>query len=601
MSHRILSVAAAIAAVSPAPATAADAADERARIEEARALLQERLVDAESKGVVALKGGRADGGAGEAPGDGLREARPALRVGEIRSISCLTPDMLSETAAAIGGDPIGAIDALRKAVLDRENNLRREIELQLAVSYLVIGFSEEAGAIVRDMDDPRAVATAALADLMSGAPVGADLSVLQSCGQLSAVIREASRAQAGEEARIGDAEIQLLSSLPDPVAVPIAEIFALAAIDHGDLDLARKLEASIAEARRSGALTPAQSILRVALKGGDAPKETVIAAMAPIAAAPGPMRARAIEALSAALPATDVSRDAQAFDLDLEDAAASASDPGDRAKLYMILAGRRAMNADAEASVKALVKSVSADSSAMTAATRAASRLLGEALSAADADRRLDALAAIVTTDGFAARTLEEDTAKRAIAELTALGASDAVGAVLSDRGEPAPSIHLALAASMMRAGDYDAAWKTIEPYAAEPEFVELAFRIGAARDDPAALRIAERSAAALMNDEIAARAAWRRGDWAQAESALTKTIDEKADAKVAERLALAALANGRNSPPAALESILSTARNGGALRRLFSQPAKDPDAARAFAEGVAEEIAFIRERIAHE
>ncbi|MFZ5616717.1 MAG: hypothetical protein ACOZAA_05270, partial [Pseudomonadota bacterium] len=413
MSVRVASLILAIGVLSPMFASANDDANERALIEAARASLKERLIDAESKGVVALKGQPDPAGAGGAADPSSRKTaaqeRPALRTGEIRSIACLTPDMLSETAAAISADPIGAIDALKKVVLDPQNKYRREIELQLAVSYLVIGFAEEAGATVKEIDDPRATAVAALAALMSGAPADVEFDSLSSCGRLVALIREAARAREGEAPQMGGAEIELLSSLPDPVAAPIEEILALAALDHGDIDLARELDEAIARMRRSGDLSPAQSLIRIATGEKDAPNEQAIAAISPIAAAPGPLQARAIATLFEASPVTDASAEAMGLALDLEDAAAFASNPRDRAELNLILAGRGARGATIQASIKALAKSAAAAATKSAAASEAARRLLGDALRAGDADRRLDALAAIVANGGFAARSLDED------------------------------------------------------------------------------------------------------------------------------------------------------------------------------------------------
>lgn len=602
MSARIALLILVIGLFSSPLASASDSADERARIEAARASLKERLIDAESKGVVALKGQSDPAGAASARPREAAHERPALRAGEIRSIACLTPDMLSETAAAIAVDPVGAIDALKNAILDPQNKYRREIELQLAVSYLVIGFAEEAGATVREIDDPRATAIAALASLMSGAPAGADIGSLSSCGKLAALIGEAARAREGAAPQMGEAEIELLSSLPAPVAAPISEILALAALDHGDIDLARELDETIARMRKSGDASPAQSLIRITTGEKNATKEQAIAAISPIAAAPGPLQARAIAALSEALPVTDISTEAAGLALDLEDAAASASNPRDRAELNLILAERGAGSISIQAGVKALAKSAAADAAKSISASEAARRVLGDALRADDADRRLDALAAIVASDGFAARSLDEDAATRAISELTMLGAADAVRDILSARGAPARSARLAIGAAALRAGDYDDAWMALEPYAAQPEFANLVFDVSAARGDAAAMRQAKTAAEASGNQEVKARIAWRSGDFAAAETALSRTIGDAADKKTAERLALAALASGRKSAPAGLASVLSGADNGAALLLgFFQEPPQELGAAKAFAEEIAGEIAFIRGRIAHE
>ncbi len=577
-------------------APAAGEGDEE-KIERAREALKKRLLDAETKGVVAIKGSRAAAppAADEAGESADEVARPALTPAARQAArppavvtSCLTADMIADLAAATAADPMGSIQSLQNLLLDNEAEYRGEIELQLATAYLAIGFAEEAGAIARGRTDARAVGVAALAALMQG---GADpdhgaLAAHLSCGPLYGVAMKALRAADGVPPTLTSEEAALMQSLPPAIASPIAGALALSMLDHGERDHARALRPLIADAAVA-------AIVDASLTQAS---DSAIAALAPVAADPGPMQARAIEALAASAASHP---DANALvDENLADAAASAPGGRDRSRLNELLAGRLAMAGKIEESLRALGRSAGADKASPAATTAAA--LLGDALKGPADDKRLQALSALANEPDFASHVLGEDAAGRAIEDFMALGAARELQAFLDARGVTGTARDHALARALLRAGDADGAATLVGPHASRPEFQDLAFKIAAARDDAAAFDAMLHEAERRGDLDLVARIAWRRGDFERAATARS-AIEESGDGAAAERLALALLAARRAAPSAALPSQKKGAMAG--LRHMFSPPpANSGDGAlRAFAEGVATEIAYIRKRRAHE
>lgn len=546
-------------ALASEPSSAAPPRDGSERVERARAALLQRLSDAKEDGVVEIRG----------DGPQTPSRTPAVA-------ACLTTEMLIGADTATAGAPMETIESLRRLLLDGDGDERAEIDLQLAIAYLVVGFAEEARAIARAHDDPRAVAIAAIADVMSGEMIAG----AAGCGDLYELAVKADRARAGGAPHLSETEIAMIAALPDPISAPIAEVFALAARDHQDQMLANRLRPLLDRDSKAAAFFEEPANASAALKQ--------------IASDPGPMQARAIEALAtAADPAA-----ASVVDENLEDAAARAA-PHDRRRLGDLLVARGADQERIAASIRALRRAAARDPA--SPATRQAGAILRAAVAGKDSDKRLQALAAIASEHKFAAPALDDDAARRAIDELIAFGAVDALTRVLDARGAAGDDRDLALGGALARAGDIDKAWLIAAPHEGEAPFSPLLFRLAAMRGDAASVATAARAAASAGDQVSEARLAWRAGDWKRAQAAFEGALAKSPDDAVAEKLALAALASARSQAPPTISRTKNPAIN--ALHHMFAPRPEQPTdrALRRFGKGVAIEADFIKKRLAHE
>jgi len=578
-----------LSAVDPAGAEPAPVGGEQVRIEEARAAFRERLSDAQSKGIVFLKGGASP--AIPAP------ARPAqrLRVGDANPITCLTADMLSQTAAIVEVEPSQTIEALQNVLVDGRDGDRGELELQLAAAYLVIGFAEEAAAVASGRKDARAAAIVSLARLMSGAPPVADgAAAYVGCGDFYWTIARVEGMLAGGAVDVSDRDIDFLKSLPQPVAAPIAEALAITALDRGDRRAAARLKEILDRSASSSRRADAAAFIDTALRQPALTPEEMQTALTPIAAEPGPLRDRAIIALAPVL-AQAADHDAHlAFDNDLEDAAAGRSSLG--AALGLLLAERRERRGDLTGSLRQLAKEHRAGEAKDGAAATAAQRLLAAALHAGGADRRLQALAAIAAEPAVAAPVLNDADFELVVSEFVAVGAAEALDAFLSARGVAPKARRAIVARTLVRAGRFGEAKDIARPDAGDPAIAEILFTANAF-EDKSENQSAAQSASYAGRPDLLARLAMRRGDWKAAEADFARIGAAALAEENAERMAIAALANGRAAPPpAALEALQ---RNGSELPGFFA-PAQLQSAA-SVAENVEREITFIRRRISHE
>lgn len=575
-------------ALDPAGAEPAPVAGEQLRIEEARAALRARLSDAQSKGIVSLKGDAPP--AAEAPEkDAFR-----LRVGDANPVTCLTVDMLSQTAAIVEKEPNRTIEALQQVIVDGRDGDRGELELQLATAYLVIGFAEEAAAVASDRKDARAAAILSLARLTVGAappPEGA--AAYGGCGEFYRAIARVEKMIAGGAVEIADSDIRFLQSLPPPVAAPIAEALAIAALDHGERRAAERLKKILDALGPSSRRADASAYIDAALRLPALSPEEAQDALAPIAAEPGPLRQRAVIALAPVMAnsADDAAR--LAFENDLEDAAAGPASFS--AALGLLLADRRERRGDVAGSLRQLA-GAHAEGDATKSAASSARRLLAAAFDNGDADRRLQALAAVVAEPAFATPTLDAADFDMVVDELVGVGAAEALDAVLAARGVAPNARRAGVARALLRAGRAREATDLSGADAGDPEFAEILFRASAIASGPESQPTAQ-SAARTGRPDLLAREAMRRGDWKAAEAAFARIGADAPPADTAERMAIAALANGRAGPPPA---ALAALRRGGSDLPDFFTPAEGRPAA-SVAENIEREIAYIRRRISDE
>jgi hypothetical protein len=121
----------------------------------------------------------------------------------------------------------------------------------------------------------------------------------------------------------------------------------------------------------------------------------------------------------------------------------------------------------------------------------------------------------------------------------------------------------------------------------AAPLIVEAAFQTG---ERERALQAAKLANTAGRSSRLLGDVAWRSGDFEGVYAAYSAASPSDLDAGALERLALSAMAVNR-SPP-----LLRSAPPG--LRHFFASPPRNVREALRFAEGVAAEAQFIRERI---
>lgn len=553
-------------ALRPAVAEPAPDGGDKDRIEQARASLQERLSDAQSKGVVLLKGDAR-------PSAHRAEAARVLRPGDANPVTCLTPTMLAETAALVEKQPSRTIDSLQDLLVDGRDGDRGELELQLATAFLVIGFAEEAAAVAAGRKDARAAAIVSLARLMSSAPPAADgAAAYVGCGDFYQMIAQVEVMLAGGAVEITDNEIGFLKSLPPTIAAPIAEALTLAALDRGDPHAAARLKSLLDGLAASSRRADATAYIDAALGGPTLSAEDAQQALAPIAATPGPLRERAIIALAPMMANAADDGVRLAFDHDLEDAAAGASSRG--GALGLLLADRREQRGDISGSFRQLAAAHEFGEGGDGAAA-SAQRLLAAALHSGDKDRKLHAVAAVADRPAFAAPALSPADFDLVVAELVEFGAAEALDAALAARSVAPMERRAILARALLRAGRAKEAIEIAGPGAGDPDFAEILFIAGAFERDPTSEKTVRRGLRAAP-PELLARDAMRRGDWQAAQNAFAR-LDRRSLAAVdADRFDTAAMAAGKSAP--------ATGRSAAAVSA-----------------DVAHEIDFIRQRISHE
>jgi hypothetical protein len=586
---------------------AAGTEEDRLRIERAREALKERLSEAHSEGVVVFKD---DNGAAIAPravvSAPVRDVdakipMPELRDGERKLSSCLTSAMLNDVANEVGDDVAAQLRRRTRALAGASDEDRDLLELALAETYLVIGFAEEAAAMAANRQDARGDAIARLAQLMMPPPVKPSNAGARfvGCGPLYRLIAFAEQAREGGDAQIDDEAVAVLKSLPPRVAEPIVRLLIFAAVDQQDNGLANKLRELLPDNSKSVEEQKVDALIDASLAMNGEPPSADVKSLIDLSSAPGPLQARAIEALAPIMAASEDESAARAFENDLEDAVSS-SRPPEQARLSLLLADRHERSGELMRAVRDLAKAASADASAKPNAVERLRRLLAAGLEADDEDSRLRALAAVAANADAAGAALDDATALKAGEAFAAFGAVDALSGFLSKTRIGTSATQHLQAKALLRAGAAGDALELARKNASDKAWAETLFRASALSGDPAALRESEVTLTSMGRGDLAAQLSALHGDWRGVEQRLTQITARKMAPEEIELMLTASLALGRAAPPPAIEALL---REHGAMApiHMFEEPPTQVDRLGGFGHAMVGEIAYLREEIADE
>lgn len=519
-----------LAAASPCEALAGADQDS---VERARESLKRRIEAAEALGVVSVR-------------DAAPAAPPALRDGRLEAgdspsaatAPCPTLEGLAAADAALAEHPLASLQRLRAAVLDPGAPARAEAEMALAEAYLALGFAEEAHAIAAAREGQGAAAIAGLALLAAGRPAEAARAadVARACADLHRLIAEAAAVLTGERDSLSSETGADLARLPPRLGRPIAEALAVHAIGAGG---ARAKAQALGPALVSSP-SEIQSEAGAFIAAAALPDETAVGRLSEIAAAPGPLRAYALNELSARIGAQTPPEIVAAFEDDAAEALESGGGVAPLGALALALADRRARMGDVPGAAKALAVAHRHEPTRSAAASRFL-HLLAPRIGSLAADDRLAALAAIAAEPALASRLLDPDAIRSAAGDLAELGATRSIARLQAEIAFPPVEASIIAATAALRAGDWASARAALEPHADDLRAAEMLARLSIlSGDGEAELRHARGLGIAALADAL-----WRQGDFSRLAS-LAGAGDAKASA---EKILLAHLAAKRPPP----------------------------------------------------
>ncbi|MEM8771372.1 MAG: hypothetical protein AAGD92_06965 [Pseudomonadota bacterium] len=287
-------------------------------IEDARNRIIQLIAEANSNGVVELKGAeiRQSHESGHAAADGLAEdndidatsADTTLSVLQksLATLDCIDPGLYAaDKSAETNGN---SIRKLLDAANATDGVARREIEYILAWSYLRLGFYSEAASIAvsaANRDDPRfhlVYDFAALGDARADHHYAA-LTQVSDCTETMNVLNVAGVINAGRASKdtLETISPNALSGAMRSIVAPVAESIALFALNSNDQQTAFAFYKA-AHAARDGKRSPALDILHVALDTQTNADEADRSKVADIAQRPSPHQEMAVAALVGKTP-----------------------------------------------------------------------------------------------------------------------------------------------------------------------------------------------------------------------------------------------------------------------------------------------------------
>ena len=521
------------------------------------------------------------------------------------------------TLADLPGDS-RSYEALMNLRKEYENSEEESDRLRLArdvaFAYLRIGFFEEASAIAMSeyaFEDPLLKIAAGLAEIGGAAKADAEtiFDAYTHCGPPFEVLNAAIAARDGIEYRgdLGRRQFNALNSMMRSMRGPLAELFALNAIDNDQpANLRRFYE--IATRARAPETNDAIALIENALS--DVPDDDIeaIEPILEIAQIPGPMQTRALGELAALYE-----RNAEiAYEGFLEDLAAEKTKrSGRRADARASFAGARALAISGRVgeSVDLLVKAGTSFSAARLPARQLARSVIMDALASNDQLIQLVAIDAFLRHAEFLSRDVNgDDSINVAVArKLADLGLNkltdDVIAAAHNTNKNPE---HLIVRAqALLNAGDAPAAQDLAAKQSRYLDAVIVALKAAERLGESASVK--KTVAKAIKDGEVTvdfADAAWRAGEWELAAAAYA--LIESDDVGVAERYALAAMMSGADEiPESALESLQADPASLATIEHMYAPPPTfvhgNLDTVAAYSDGVADEMARIRERLSNE
>ena len=495
-----------------------------------------------------------------------------------------------------------------------EESDRRRLARDVAFAYLRIGFFEEASAIAMSeyaFEDPLLKIAAGLAEIGGAAKADAEtiFSGYTHCGPPFEVLNAAIAARDGIEYRgdLGRRQFNALNSMMRSMRGPLAELFALNAIDNDQpANLRRFYE--IATRARAPETNDAIALIENALSDIPADDIEAIEPILEIAQIPGPMQTRALGELAALYE-----RNAEiAYEGFLEDLAAEKTKrSGRRADARASFAGARALAISGRVgeSVDLLVKAGTSFSAARLPARQLARSVIMDALASNDQLIQLVAIDAFLRHAEFLSRDVNgDDSINVAVArKLADLGLNkltdDVIAAAHNTNKNPE---HLIVRAqALLNAGDAPAAQDLAAKQSRYLDAVIVALKAAERLGESASVK--ETVAKAIKDGEVTvdfADAAWRAGEWELAAAAYA--MIESDDVGVAERYALAAMMSGADEiPESALELLQVNPASLATIEHMYAPPPTfahgNLDTVAAYSDGIADEMARIRERLSNE
>lgn len=561
--------------IATGPARAAGDADAEA-VARARAELARRLEAAGAGGAIAVRGAPETEAAEAAP--------PGLRDAELGG--CLSLAMLTRTVERLGPEKAQALDGLRASLLSESGEARAGAELLLARAYLVVGFAEEAHAIVASRPGAESAGIAGLAMLAGGADANnfAAIHKYRACGPLYAFILETANALHGAGRPLSAGSLKILSALPQPLRQPIAEALAVHSVGADEAAANELLDLG------DGAVeTDAGRFVRAVAD----PSEAGAEALAALGARPGPPRAEALRALSARFEEATPPEKTAAFESDAAEAVAASPLSASISALNIALADRRIARGDVSGAARALGAAWRHDQTRADAIARF-SAMAAPRLRSQNTSQRLAALEAIATEPAVAADSLSADDARLAAAAMADFGAEESLAKFMSAASFDASDAAYFKSRALAQSGRIVEARALAAAHARDPRIAKLLLETAYSDADAGDL---DDNAPPAAEPSLLSGAYWRMGKLA-ALMALAKTAP--IDAATAKRAAFAFL-SARKSPPDALLSADQT----GAIKALFATGPKagavDPREIERLARDRKSEIAFLRAVVADE
>ena len=573
------------------------------------------LAEARARGVVQIKNG--SGGENVLNANSQTEnsaavedaaSKPADGAPE-ETVTCIDPARFSDRPQE--GRDYAKIIALREETEKAVGEERFSAGRELAAAYLRIGFFDEASAVALSTangQDGELMLAAALAEIAGATKANAakTISRYAECGPTYEMLHAALLAKNGAEyaAGLSDLQINALNAMMRSLRGPIAEIFALNAVDHDETALLTRYY-EIASRARAPELTPALAIIEAALPDASTEPGVIDEPLMTIAQTPGPMQMRALGELAA-----QYENDATiAYEGFLEDLTAQKSEiSGSRSDARASFAGAKALASAGRIveGIDLLANVASSTGTARGVARSLAQSILMDALAGENDTTRLLAVSAFLQhRDFIASETGRDDELVLSVArEVADLGSTELTDDIInaSSHKRARPESNVIRAKALLNAGADQSALALAEELSGNAEATVIAARAGERVGDNSAVTDAVKRA--LRRGEISketAAAAWSIGEWKLAADAYTMLASDNVDDGA--RLALAAVTAGAKSmPEVASRALVSDPKALKTAQHMFTSapyfsPATLEDAA-AYADGVASEAARIRERL---
>lgn len=580
--------------------------DASGAVERAREAFSKKLEEANTDGIVLMKGeSKRSTDQLELP---LQLSAPAptptstLRDGYEDAPDCLTLSGLTTAAASAGGDPFGRIDRLMGGLAGNAKAESNWNEARLAETYLAIGFFDEAYALSSMATGPRAAAISTFAAIAinQGSMPPEKLLESQHCGKLHVLAVKIRRAYGAGALNFDDADFQLIGSLPPPVAQSVFDYVSIAAIDRGELGIAARIREVRAGLDGVIVKTQAESFVDAALLISERSDVESAESLLTITADPGPLRERALNHLvtgNAAALLNDAQKNA--LYANLEDAHDASSESGWEAALADTLVNHKLKSGDWQGALRQLARQLADHENDNQKAKSTFSRVLSEKLLGEKKDDAISALAFVADNAEISAEGLGDVAFNKAVEELARLGAAEILEPLLAFRDSDASDHVLLRSDAMRRSGDIDGLKALVSGREGDVKFLQFIAAI-ALEDQKSALP--KFSINVIQSPEAAesiARAAWAEGDWITAANFFRKAHENAPRDELLEYEALASLASGGvNEAAAGRRGGDAGIRNSVLMHMFVPAPEAGTDASlREFSQGVAQETEYIRKR----